>query len=175
LLAGCASTTPTVKRLSTAKPSEAAVWSESLRSDTLKNSYRIVLKRQDNSITGLCFVKRYDNEWRGTLINELGTKIFDFTVGDDKCMLLNVISMLDKGYIRKTLEDDLYILFNVDNPVSSFGSELERFEQDGVIVVNYRKKQILLLPDGSVALINNHNMRYELRKMVDIDRNKVIL
>jgi hypothetical protein len=162
--------------MQTARPSERAVWTESLRSDTLKNSYRIVLKRQDNSITGLCFVKRYGNEWRGTLINEMGTKIFDFTVGDDKCTLLNVISMLDKGYIRKTVEDDLYFLFNVDNPASSFGRrELERFEQDGAVVINYAKKQILLLPDGSVALINNHNMRYELRKMIDIDRNKVIL
>jgi hypothetical protein len=175
-IVSCSSVTPTVKRTTAARPTESVVWTPDFRSDSLKNSYRVVLKTPDNSITGICILKKNGDEWRGTLMNEMGAKAFDFIVTDEKCELLNVISMMDKWYIKKTVAADLYYLFNVDNPKASFQKKLERFEQDGNLVVNYKKKQILVEPDGSVLLMNNrHNLQYELRRMVEIDPDKVIL
>ena len=176
LLIGCASVTPTVKRDSTAIKSESIVWKPEFRSDSLSNRYSVILKTPDNSITGICVLKKSGEEWRGTLINEMGAKAFNFIVTDEKCELLDVISMMDKWYIKKTVAADLYYLFNVDNPKASFHKKLERFEQDGNLVVNNKKKQILVEFDGSVLLMNNrHNLQYELRKMKDIDPEKVIL
>ncbi len=172
-LAGCASVSPTVKRTSASVQSNHTVWHAENRSDSLKNSYRVVLKTPDNSITGICILKKNGDEWRGTLINEMGAKAFDFIVTDEKCELLNVISMMDKWYVKKTVAADLYFLFNVDNPEAPFRERLERFEQDGNLVVNYKKRQILAEPDGSILLMNNrHNLQYELRKMVETEPDK---
>ena len=176
LLVSCASVTPTAKRGATAIQSDAIVWNSEFRSESLKNSYRVTLKTSENSITGICILKKNGDEWRGTLINEMGARAFDFIVTDEKCELLNVIAMMDKWYIKKTVAADLYYLFNVDNPRASFQKQLERFEQDGNLVVNNKKKQILVEPDGSVLLMNNrHNLQYELRKMIELDPNNVIL
>jgi hypothetical protein len=176
LFTECISVAPAVKRTATAQRSDARVWTDNFRSDSLKNSYRMTLKTAENRITGLCILKKTGDEWRGTVINEMGAKAFDFILTDDKCVLLNVISMMDKWYIRKTVAADLCYLFNVDNPKAPFRKRLERFEQDGGLVVNYKKKQILASPDGTLKLINNRrNLQYELRKMVEPDPNKIIM
>ena len=176
LFVGCSSVKPAIKRNTTAVASEAIVWKQSFRSDTEKNSFRTILKTSGNSITGLCITKKNGDEWRGTFINEMGAKAFDFIITDDKCELLNVISMMDKWYIKKTVAADLYYIFNVDNPKASFYKKLDRFEQGGNLVINYKKKQILVKPDGSVLLMNNrHGLQYELRKMTEVDPDKVIM
>ena len=176
LFIGCSSVKPAIKRNTTAVTSESVVWKQSFRSETLRNDYRAKIKFSDNSITGLCIIKKSGNEWRGTFMNEMNVKAFDFIVTDDKCELLNVIPMMDKWYIKKTVAADLYFLINVDNPNASFRKKLERFEQDDNLVINLKKKQIIFRPDGSVILMNNRrNLQYELRKMVEIDPAKVIM
>ncbi|HCC50861.1 MAG TPA: hypothetical protein DEQ30_01450, partial [Porphyromonadaceae bacterium] len=65
-LAGCASVSPTVKRTSASVQSNHTIWHAENRSDSLKNSYRVVLKTPDNSITGICILKKNGDEWRGT-------------------------------------------------------------------------------------------------------------
>ena len=176
LFIGCSSVKPAIKRNTTAVASEAIVWKSGFRSDTEKNSFRAILKTSGSSITGLCITKKNGDEWRGTFINEMGAKAFDFIITDDKCELLNVISMMDKWYIKKTVAADLYYLFNVDNPKAAFHKKLDRFEQGGNLVINLKKKQIIVKPDGSVLLMNNrHGLQYELRKMAEIDPDKVIM
>ena len=175
-LISCASVTPTVQHGITAIESDVIVWTPKLRSDSLSNRYRITLKTPDNSITGICVLKKSGEEWRGTFINEMGAKAFNFIVTDEKCKLLDVIAMMDKWYIKKTVADDLYYLFNVDNPKASFRKKLEWFNQGGNLVINNKNKQILVFPNHIVMLMNNrHNLQYELIKMIDIDPDKVIL
>jgi hypothetical protein len=176
LLFSCGTSLPTVKRTAAARQSVAPVWSGSLRSDTLKNSYRLVLKYNDKAISGLCFLKKSDEGWRGTLVNDMGAKAFDFVVTDDRCELRDIIPMMDKWYIRRAIADDLYFLVNADNTKASFAALLERFEQNDEQIVNYGKKQIRVGADGSVTLINSsRGLRYELRKMTEIDNNKLLL
>ena len=175
-LVGCASMAPTIKRSATAIKSDSMVWTQNFRSDSLSNRYRVSLKTPDNTITGICMLKKNGEEWRGALLNEMGVRAFSFIITDEKCELLDVITMMDKWYIKKTIAADLYYLFNVDNPKASFKKQLERFEQDGNLVINNKKKQILVESDGSVLLMNNrHNLQYELRKMIEIDPDKVIM
>lgn len=173
---GCSSVAPAVKRTAAAQPSNFKVWTTDLRSDELKNSYRIVLRAPGNTLTGLCILKKSGDEWRGTLINEMGAKAFDFIITDDKCELLHVISLMDKWYIKKTVATDLHFLFNVDNPKAPFQKHVKRFMQQGTGIVESQKKQLLVKPDGAILLINTRrNLQYELRKMMEIDPNKVIL
>jgi hypothetical protein len=166
-LGGCAAVSPlTVKRMPASVRSDQMVWNAGNRSDSLKNSYRAVLKTPGNSLTGICILKRNGDEWRGTLINEMGVKAFDFIVTGEKCELLNVFPAMDRWYVKKTVAADLYFLFNADHPEAPFRGKPERFEQDGRLVVNYKRKQILVRPDGAVLLLNNrHNLEYELRNM----------
>jgi hypothetical protein len=175
-MVGCSSVAPVVKRTAEARKSDFVVWTTNFRSDEQANRYQMILKTPDNTITGLFGLRKNGAEWRGTLINEMGMQAFNFIVTDEKCELLNVISMMDKWYIKKTVAADLYFLINADNPNASFQKKAKRFEQNGVKVVNYKKKQLLVMPDGSVKLINRRrNLQYELRKIMEIDPNKVIL
>jgi len=170
----CASMKPTVIRSASAVVSQKTVWTSDMRSDTLNNRYRLKLTTPNNSITGLCLLKKNGDEWHGSVINEFGVKAFDFIIADDGCTLLNVASMLDKWYIRRTLADDLAFLFNVDNKDTDY--QEERFEQDEITVVNYKKNQLLVMPDGSVTLINlSHKLKYELKRIIDIDHDKLII
>ncbi|MDR1224096.1 MAG: hypothetical protein LBL07_14645 [Tannerella sp.] len=172
-LTGCASLSPTVKRTSRSVASTRTVWNAGNRSDSLKNTYRVLLKTPNNSLTGICILKRNGDEWRGAFISEMGAKAFDFTVTAGTCTLLNVFPAMDKWYVKKTIATDLHFLFNADNPEAAFRRKPERFEQDDSLVVNYGKKQLLAGPDGAIRLVNSrHDLLYELRKMDpdEIDR-----
>jgi len=175
-LVGCSSVAPVVRRTAAARPSGFVVWTDDFRSDELKNSYRITLTTPKNTITGLCILKKNNDEWQGMLVNEMGIRAFNFIVTDEKCELLNVIPMMDKGYIKKTIAADLFFFIHIDNPEAPFYQRLERFEQNGFRIVNYKKKQVVVRPDGAVRMINKRrNLQYELRKMVELDPDKMLL
>ena len=175
-ITGCSSAIPIVKQTAAARSSDFVVWTPDFRSDELKNSYRISLTTPKNTITGLLFLKKDNKEWKGTLTHEMGAKAFDFRVTDKECELLNVVPMMDKWYIKKTVAADLFFFIHVDNPAAPFYKRLERFEQNGVRVVNYKKKQVVVGADGSVRLINkSRKLQYELNKMVELDPDKMIL
>ena len=176
IMTGCSSAIPIVKRTTAAHPSDFVVWTSDFRSNELKNSYRITLTTPKNTITGLFFMKRDNNEWKGTLLHEMGAKAFDFRITEEACELLHVVPMMDKWYIKKTVAADLFFFIHVDNPAAPFYKRLERFEQNGVRVVNYKKKQVVVGADGSVRLINkSRKLQYELNKMVELDPDKMIL
>ena len=172
----CKSVSPVIKKSADAQTVNFVVWAPEFRSDEEKNSYRVVLKTPKNSITGLFILKKKDDQWLGSLINEMSAKAFDIVVTDRKCEFISVISMLDKWYIKKTIAADLLFLIQADNPKAPFYKRLKRFEQNGNRIVNYKKKQIVVGEDGSVRLINGRrNLQYEFMKMVELDRDKMIL
>ena len=172
----CKSVSLVIKKSVDAQTANFVVWAPEFRSDEEKNSYRVVLKTPKNSITGLFILKKKDDQWLGSLINEMSAKAFDIVVTDRKCEFISVISMLDKWYIKKTIAADLLFLIQADNPKAPFYKRLKRFEQNGNRIVNYKKKQIVVGEDGSVRLINGRrNLQYEFMKMVELDRDKMIL
>jgi hypothetical protein len=165
-----------VKRAGNATSSDLPVWDDNLKADTAKITLRIDIQVKDNNFSGLCILKRIDNELKGTVINEFGAKAFDFAVNETGCKLFDVNYMLDKRYIRKTIEEDLYFLFEADNDSASFYTQEERFEQNNILIVRYKKKQVEKEPNGTVILTNlKYGIKYRFRKIIEIDRNKIIL
>lgn len=166
LLAGCASTSK-VQSYSYASPQELPVWEQALRSDDEMNRYQVSFKVKNNTITGICLLKKVEDGWRGTLMNEMGAKAFDFMITGKKCKLVNVMSMMDKWYIRKTIADDLYFLFETDNPDAGFQRKTVRYDENGTLVVRYGKKKKLTRTPGAVITMENlkRNILYSLERI----------
>jgi hypothetical protein len=166
LITSC-STTSTAQRGRTNLPeANARIWTKTLRSEDRINSYRVEIKMKDKQISGICLLKKVGDEWRGSLVNELGAKAFDFTVTSQKCELKNVVSLMDKWYIRKTVASDLYCLFEVDNPEASFRKKTVRRERDALTVRFGRKKVITRLSDETLTMQNlARNIAYSLTRM----------
>jgi hypothetical protein len=154
LLVSCASTSK-VKQTDYALPTMSRLWTETLRDDANINRYQASIQVRGNTITGICMLKKSDEGWRGTLINEFGVKAFDFIVTPAKCELLNTIAMMNKWYIRRTIADDLHFLFEIDNPGVSFQPKTTRIEQNGALVIAWKKKKsITRRPDNNITLQN---------------------
>jgi len=166
LLAGC-STTSGVKQGQGLSEQDLPVWTEVLRSDVEMNRYQVSIKVKNNTITGMCLLKKAADGWRGSLVNEFGAKAFDFIVTEKKAKLVNTISMMDKWYIRRTVASDLHFLFEADNPDVSFQNKTVRYMENGVLHTRYKKKKsIERMPDGSLVMRNlKHNIEYTLKKV----------
>jgi len=155
LFTGCAATSG-IKQNAYASPADSRLWTGELRDNENINRYQVAIQAKGNHITGICMLKRSDEGWRGTLINEFGVKAFDFIVTPQKCELLNTISLLNKWYIRRTIADDLHFLFETDNPDVAFQKKTVRYhEQDGSLVIRLKKKKsITRMPDNRLTLRN---------------------
>ena len=166
LFTGCA-TTSGINRTAYALSASNRLWTEELRDIENTNRYQVSIQVGGNNITGICMLRKSDEGWRGTLINEFGVKAFDFIVTPKKCELLNTIAMMNKWYIRRTIASDLHFLFEIDNPDASFQTKTIRIEQDGALIISMKKqKSITRSPDNSLTL---HNLKrkivYSLHKI----------
>ena len=130
-------------------------WTSELRNPTLKNDFRVLLTSPKANITGIFIVKQIDGAWKGTLINEFGLKVFDFVSTSKKYELLNVISFLDKWYIKKVIASDIQFIMEIDNPDYFAGNQAHwTFVQD-TLSVNYKnEKELRRFPDGKVEYLN---------------------
>ncbi|MDR2765039.1 MAG: hypothetical protein LBB90_08415 [Tannerella sp.] len=166
LITSCA-TVPTVQQSRTNLPeANARVWTEALRSEDRKNSYQVTIRIKDKQISGICLLKKVGDEWRGSLVNEFGAKAFDFIVTSRKCELQNVVSLMDKWYIRKTIASDLYSLFEVDNLKASFRKKKVCCEQDALVVRFGKKRVVTRLPDETLTMQNLvRHISYSLVRM----------
>ena len=156
LLTGCA-TTSQIQRNAYLSPENSRLWTDELRDDEQLNRYQVSIQVRGNRITGICMLKKSDDSWRGTLINEFGVKAFDFIVTPQKCELLHTISMLNKWYIRQTIAGDLHFLFEIDNPGVSFQKKTVRSmdEQDGSLTIQYQKKKSIIRKSDNSLILNN--------------------
>jgi hypothetical protein len=103
------------------------------------------------NLSGILAVKRFGEEWRGSLVNEFGLKAFDFAVKKRRCRLLNTFALLNKWYIRKAIEGDLSFLF--------------RATQEGK---GPKGKRLSLLPDGTFRITNERQgIEYTFQPMTE--------
>ena len=166
LFTGCA-TTSGINRTGYTVPANSRLWTDELRDIEKINSYQVSIRVRGNTITGICRLKKDDEGWRGTLMNEFGVKAFDFIVTPSKCELLHTIAMMNKWYIRRTIAGDLHFLFEIDNPGVSFQPKTTRTEQnDAFVIALKKKKSITRSADNSLTL---HNLKrkivYSLNKI----------
>lgn len=75
--------------------------------------FKTSLSYKSLTITGLFICKAInDSTLAGTLLNEFGIRLFDFTLSGNRARLDNVFKKLDRWYIRRLLEADLQFLFS---------------------------------------------------------------
>ena len=70
--------------------------------------YQLSMNVRGGEMTGLCLMEVCaPDSVVGTVINEFGVKIFDFTYAQGKAKVLNVMEPIDKWYIRRVLRADM--------------------------------------------------------------------
>lgn len=85
--------------LQTPQPDSSAV---------VSREYQLSMNVRGEEMTGLCLMEVQDlDRVVGTIINEFGVKIFDFTYAQGKAKVLNVMEPIDKWYIRRVLRADM--------------------------------------------------------------------
>ncbi|MCH3923871.1 MAG: hypothetical protein LKE30_03020 [Bacteroidales bacterium] len=107
------------------------------------SQYNISIQTNKAEITGVLVLKDTNNTILGTVINEFGINAFDFIYQKDKqsLKLIDVISFIDKWYIKKVLRDDLEFMFS-SNRKEDKTREMTR-QDDGTIVVKNKKYDII--------------------------------
>jgi hypothetical protein len=77
----------------------------------------------------------------GTVVNEFGINAFDFVYNKEKqeVKLIDVISFIDKWYIKKALKEDLEALLSL-NEKKDKNKEITKQEDDTIILNDKRYK-----------------------------------
>jgi len=155
------------KKIASGGSDSLPFWTAELMDSVKKNDFRITFSSPKATVTGLYIVKQVDGEWRGTLINEFGLKVFDFACSPKKCTLMNVIPFLDKWYIKKTVAADIQFIISIDNPSYNIGVQSNRQIVGDTLVVNYKKeKELRRFPDGAIQYKNyKRELTYSLKKI----------
>lgn len=150
LLAACS----TEKALLPGEPPSLPLWTAALIQDSVKNTYQVTLQAGKNQFTGICLLKKTGSRWNGSLINEFGIKAFDFTSDTNTTRLQHTVSFLDKWYIRRTIEQDLHYLFNMDTTGTG----------------NEKKRYVRRESPTSFTLVNRkHHIRYTFNRISDTE------
>lgn len=74
--------------------------------------YSAAIEMEKGYLSGVCMLLNTDGKIKGSFFNEFGVSAMDFTYDSrkQKTKLHNVISMLNKWYIRRVLKKDLSAL-----------------------------------------------------------------
>jgi len=67
----------------------------------------------DVFISGIIIAKTTNDTVKAVFLNEFGIKAFEFEAIQGKCKLTNVMELIYKWYIRKTIEKDFAFIFSV--------------------------------------------------------------
>ena len=147
-------------------------WTQDLRDSMQKNDFRMVISTPKANITGICIVKQVDGIWKGSIINEFGLKVFDFVSTPKKCELMNVVSFLNKSYIKKVIASDIQFIMEIDNPNYFKSVQSNRqFVEENLVIIYKNEKQLQRHSDGKVEYKNNkHKLNYTLTKINEIKR-----
>lgn len=97
--------------------------------------YRMTLQYGKNEMSGILSL-RYNNGWKGNVMNEFGVTLFNFTTANNKCSITNALSFLNKWYIRKTIEKDFAYLLLTMRRYDIPKRKMERTGKDEILLVN---------------------------------------
>jgi hypothetical protein len=110
------------------------------------SKYNISIQTEKAEITGILFLKDTNDCIMGTVVNEFGINAFDFVYNKEKqeVKLIDVISFIDKWYIKKALKEDLEALLSL-NEKKDKNKEITKQEDDTIILNDKRYKIIYTL------------------------------
>ena len=116
-------------------------------SATESKEYNLLMNARGQETTAICMMNVEDDGCIvGTVVTEMGIKVFDFQYAHGKKKVMNVLGPLNKWYIRMVLRKDLsFILSNIDG---------------GKDVV-YKKRSMTFTPNGDIVVRNDkYNISY---------------
>jgi hypothetical protein len=142
-------------------------WTPELMDSVKKNDFRMSFSTPTADITAICIVKYIDGAWKGTIINEFGLKVLDFVSTPEKCTLVNVISFLDKWYIKKVMASGIQFIMEIDNAAYTIVAQSNRsFVQDTLVVTYKKEKEFQRFPDGTIQYKNHKRaLTYSFKKI----------
>jgi len=110
-----------------------------------KGEYSLTIHFKKSDISGLCVLKNNENGLAGSVFNEFGIKAFDiiYKTDNQKVTLLNVISFLNKWYIKRVVKADWRFLFSYPNIKKKDKTRKLTFEDDNRIVLENLKYQTI--------------------------------
>lgn len=118
--------------------------------------YNLLMQVRGREVTALCIMNvEADDHIVGTVINEFGVKVFDFTFINGKTQILNVIGPLDRWYIRKVLRGDFtFILSNIGRGENAVK----------------KKRRLDIMPNGDISVCNERfNIHYLFTPIKDVE------
>ncbi|MDR3093152.1 MAG: hypothetical protein LBU62_00725 [Bacteroidales bacterium] len=129
------------------------------------NRYKTTILAGGNYITGILVVKRMNGTWRGSLMNEFSVKMFDFISTPEKCSILNMVTMMDKWYIKKVIAADFQLLFAVDEPGSEAYRRSTRCLDQDTLLIKAHSRTVQRFPNGEIRLQNKKKIIYHFIKI----------
>lgn len=114
--------------------------------------WNISLEHGKMTLTGICLVRQTEHGLVGSVINEFGFRAFDFTYQRGKMKILNVMTKMNRWYIRRLLRTDLRILA-ADSPVD----------------IGRKRTLETHLPDSMTLCNHRHNVCYRFERIKDLD------
>ena len=119
-----------------AMPASAATFPES---DGDHVRYNAVIEMGRGYVSGVCILARDGETVRGCLFNEFGISAlaFEYDTATDKVKLTDVIKMLNKWYIRRTLRQDLrQVMHGLADGVMTYRNEKRNINYKFTILEN---------------------------------------
>lgn len=111
-----------------------------------RREYAVTMNFGQAHLTGVCVMKYLHGELIGTLMNEFGVRACDIRYDPDRrrVELTNLLILLDRWYIRKTLRQDLLLLFQnqaPEAPLNIRGRRIERLD-DGTLLLDHMCREL---------------------------------
>lgn len=76
--------------------------------ETQVSEFRVEIEARGQQILGLCMMSETADRYvLGTIVNEFGMKVFDFSYDTKKTKIQNLFSPINKWYIRAVLRKDM--------------------------------------------------------------------
>lgn len=115
---------------------------DSVVSDTRRYAFQIETPKA--FLSGILITKVQDNCIIGSLVNEFGVSAIDFSFNreKDKLKLINVVSFLNKWYIKRALNSDLkfciHQIYHI--PLKKKHHYIVETEGDSITILNSKRK-----------------------------------
>ena len=94
-----------------------------------------------------------DNIIVGTIVNEFGVKVFDFSYANGKVKIFNVIHQLDKWFIKRILRKDF--LFFLSNFRQDERTNAINGNANAERTILEKKRSMRQTADGKIIVCNN--------------------
>ncbi len=99
-------------------------------------AWNVTLQRGQTSITGICIARKDGQGVVGSVVNEFGIHLFDFTCHNNRVKVCNLFAAMDKWYIRRILRRDLRLLV-ADKPLNTKPNRLlQAWPPDSLLLQN---------------------------------------